>query len=70
MALRAGEIDAAQRIPMPDVDGLRSDPAIIGYEVRVPMIRHVAFTLFRKPVNDVRVRRGRPREGFMPRMAK
>ena len=56
MALRAGEIDIAQRIPMPDVDGLRRDPAVIVYEVRVPMIRHVAFTLFREPVNDIRVR--------------
>jgi peptide/nickel transport system substrate-binding protein len=57
MALRAGEIDIAVRIPMPDVEALQGDPAITVYENRVTMVRHVAFTLFREPVNDVRVRR-------------
>ncbi|HSW10803.1 MAG TPA: ABC transporter substrate-binding protein [Bacillota bacterium] len=57
MALRAGEIDIAQRIPMPDVEGLEQDPTMIVYRVVTPMIRHMAFTLFREPVNDVRVRR-------------
>ena len=56
MALRAGEIDIAQRIPMPDVESLQADPAMTVYQNMVTQVRHVAFTLFREPVNDIRVR--------------
>jgi len=56
LALRAGEVDIAASVPMADVAGLTADRRINVFRVPITQVRHLTFTLFREPVNDLRVR--------------